>query len=252
MDIKDYLKRIGYDGSLGPTLEVLRALQQCHLLSVPFENLDIHYGNTIRLDITRIYNKIVYKHRGGFCYEVNGLFYEVLKNLGFDVRRISARVYDDKSNDFGYEFDHLAIMVRIEDDLYLVDVGYGEFSMTPIKFELGVLHTDSRGSYMIEAFDDSSYCVYQVQDLKKEPEYRFSLLAREFDEFEEMCKYHQTSIESSFTKNRMISMFTKTGRITISNNQLKIKEGVRVIQEECLNEDVYQEVLKKYFGIIEL
>ena len=87
MNHLDYLKRINYSGSLEPSLKVLKQLQQAHLMSVPFENLDIHYGRTIELDLDKIFNKVVVDHRGGFCYELNGLFGELLSMLGFKIKR---------------------------------------------------------------------------------------------------------------------------------------------------------------------
>ena len=91
-EISKYLQRINYSGDLIPTFDRLCKLQKIHLLNIPFENLDIHYGNKIVLDVDKIYNKIINRRRGGFCYELNGLFFTLLKSLGFDAKRISARV----------------------------------------------------------------------------------------------------------------------------------------------------------------
>ena len=95
MDIRDYLKRIHYQGSLEPTLQTLQALHEAHLLTVPFENLSIHYGQPIILQEDLLFNKIVRKHRGGFCYELNGLFAWLLQQLGFQVTLLSAEVAGD-------------------------------------------------------------------------------------------------------------------------------------------------------------
>lgn len=59
LKITEYLNRINYKGVLKPNFEVLKELQKCHLLSVPFENLDIHYKRPIELDNTKFYKKIV-------------------------------------------------------------------------------------------------------------------------------------------------------------------------------------------------
>ena len=90
MDIKKYLDRIGYNGEVKPAPEVLGALQKNHLLNIPFENLDIHYNNPIILDTKRFFNKIILRKRGGFCYELNGLFYMLLIEFGFDAKIISS------------------------------------------------------------------------------------------------------------------------------------------------------------------
>ena len=98
MDKGKYLDRIKYSGGLEPSLDLLKKLQKNHLLNIPFENLDIHFKVAIKLNIDRIYEKIVQNNRGGFCYEINGLFYELLRSIGFKAKRISARVYNKTIN----------------------------------------------------------------------------------------------------------------------------------------------------------
>src|SRR5256885_12239222 len=93
MNIEAYLQRIGYQGSLVPNEQTLRALQLAHLYAVPFENLDIGLQRPIVLDLDLIFDKVVNQRRGGFCYELNGLFGELLKSLGFGVQMLSAGVY---------------------------------------------------------------------------------------------------------------------------------------------------------------
>ncbi|TDI15991.1 MAG: arylamine N-acetyltransferase, partial [Acidobacteria bacterium] len=94
MEINAYLKRIGYRGSRQPTAETLRQLHRAHLLAVPFENLDIPLGHPIVLSLPSFYDKIVRRRRGGFCYELNGLFGWLLEQLGFTVVMLSARVFE--------------------------------------------------------------------------------------------------------------------------------------------------------------
>ena len=136
MDPNAYLKRINYSGSLAPTAESLRALHLAHLANVPFENLDIHLGNPIHIDQAGFYAKIVNRGRGGFCYELNGLFAWLLQALGFEVTFLSARVGDGKGG-FSPEFDHLTLHVTCPADPasaavpWLADVGFGECFMTP-------------------------------------------------------------------------------------------------------------------------
>src|SRR5689334_17036776 len=108
LDIPTYLQRIAYRGSLQPTAATLRALHQAHMLAVPFENLDIHLGRPLLLDRPALFEKIVARRRGGFCYELNGLFAALLQALGFDVTMLSARVARTQGG-FGPEFDHLTL-----------------------------------------------------------------------------------------------------------------------------------------------
>ena len=90
--IEAYLRRVEYGGSRRPSLQVLRSLHLAHIRQVPFENLDIHLGREIVLSQESLYRKVVKDRRGGFCYELNGLFAALLSALGFRVRLLSARV----------------------------------------------------------------------------------------------------------------------------------------------------------------
>ena len=113
MNIKAYLERINYHGPLAPTAETLRELQVAHLLAVPFENLSIHAKEPIVLEDQALFTKIVERKRGGFCYEANGLFAALLRELGFDVVMLSAGVANAEGS-FGPDFDHMALMVVLD------------------------------------------------------------------------------------------------------------------------------------------
>ena len=91
--VDDYLTRIGATRPVAADLQALRDLQLAHLLAVPFENLSIHLGEPIVLDRADLVTKVVRKHRGGFCYELNGAFAGLLTALGFRVSMLSARVF---------------------------------------------------------------------------------------------------------------------------------------------------------------
>ena len=92
LNVESYLKRINYSGPLDPDQETLRRLHVTHLLNVPFENFDIHLSRPIVLEDPALFNKIVERRRGGFCYELNGLFCWLLRDLGFKVTMLSAGV----------------------------------------------------------------------------------------------------------------------------------------------------------------
>ena len=132
MDVEAYLRRIDYDGPCQPSSASLRALHRKHLFTVPFENLDIPLKNTIRLDLGQLYDKIIVRRRGGFCYELNGLFCEFLTAMGFQVQMLSARVRRDDGG-FGPEFDQMLLKVQLEEP-WLVDVGFGDSFVDPIVF----------------------------------------------------------------------------------------------------------------------
>src|SRR5215213_9389215 len=133
MDIHDYLNRINYRGTLEPSVATLEALQRAHLLAVPFENLDIHLGRPIVLDQAALFDKIVRRRRGGFCYELNGLFAALLSALRFDTKMLSASVANAKG-EWGPEFDHMTLLVTL-DKRWLVDVGFGDSFIEPLPLD---------------------------------------------------------------------------------------------------------------------
>ncbi len=247
MDIQQYLERINYTGPLQPTWEVLSTLQYQHLMHVPFENLDIHRHT--KIDLANLFDKIVTGKRGGFCYELNGLFYELLKTIGFTVKMVSARVYDGKK-DYSPEFDHMALIVKIGDDHYLADVGFGEFSSYPLKIEVNENTDDPRGIFSIQNFNEH----YKVVKKKNAagtfiPEYIFSETARQVAEFLEMCNYHQTNMESHFMQKRICSLPVNNGRITLTGDILKITENGEVKERKLNNEQEIRDALWNYFRI---
>jgi len=247
-DFSKYADRIKYSGPLTPTLEVLTNLQKAHLYAVPFENLDIHYGYPIELNYDDFQRKIVVNNRGGFCYELNGLFYELLASVGFNVKRISARPY---SNDRGYgpEFDHMAIITTIKNKDYLVDVGFGVFAQSPIKIEMGGIHMDKEGGFSINKYDDKTLQVGRKQSTNWIPEYLFTLKERSLEEFKDMCRYHQTSPKSHFTQGRICSIPTIQGRTTLTDTKLKINAEGQISEMTIKDEKQFQELLWEHFGM---
>ena len=248
MDIKAYLERIDYHGSLAPTAETLRGLQVAHLSAVPFENLSIHAGEPIALDDEALFAKIVERRRGGFCYEANGLFAALLRELGFDVVMLSAGVAD-AGGGFGPDFDHMALMVSL-DRRWLVDVGFGDSFLEPLLLDERGVQAEGERSYRI--LDDGTHLILARRDGGEEWEaqYRFTLQPREYADYAEMCRYHQTSPESHFTRARICSRATREGRVTLSEMRLitTSKHGGR--QERILtSQEEYADVLRECFGI---
>ena len=133
LDVRSYLDRIGYSGSIAATAVNLRALHRAHLLAVPFENLDISLGRKIVVDEDAILRKIVELRRGGFCYELNSAFAALLRALGFQVTLLSARVARSDGGE-GPEFDHLTLRVDLQES-WLADVGFGDSFLEPLRLE---------------------------------------------------------------------------------------------------------------------
>jgi N-hydroxyarylamine O-acetyltransferase len=192
---------------------------------------------------------VINKRRGGFCYELNGLFYELLRLIGFNIKMVSARVFNNQQQTFSPEFDHLAIIAEINSTDYLVDAGFGEFAFLPLRIELNKIQDDERGSFRIEKYDDEYYKVSKLVDENWMTEYIFSSKERDLSEFKDMCLYHQTSPDSHFTQNKLCSLATEKGRITITADKIKIKEGYMITELKVNSEEEFLSGLEKYFHI---
>ena len=136
MNIDHYLERIGVKRPVEPNLESLRALHRAHLLTIPYENLDVQLGHPVAIEIPAIYEKIVEKGRGGWCYEMNGIFGWALKELGFRVTRATGSVMREMGGDAS-NGNHLVLRVELDEGLYLADVGFGDGPMLPIAIVSG-------------------------------------------------------------------------------------------------------------------
>ena len=225
MNKEKYLCRIGIEKSdIRANLKDLKLLQKQHLLKIPFENLDIHRKTPIVLAEDSFYQKIVEQNRGGFCYELNGLFYELLKTIGFQSEIVSAKVSDGKDN-FGAEFDHLAILTKVDGKVYLVDVGFGSFTAEPLEFVLDFEQKDETGIFSIRKFDEYYFEVVRKNGGDWKSEYIFTTLPRDLAEFTEMCEFHQTSPESHFTRGKVCSLMTNDGRKTLTDKKFIETKG---------------------------
>jgi len=263
VEIDAYLQRIGHIGDVQPTEATLRSLHRAHLFALPFENLDIHLRRKIVCDESRILNKIINEHRGGFCYELNGAFAALLRALGFRVTLLSGRVAREDGS-LGPEFDHLTLRVDLRVDLeepWLADVGFGECFLEPLRLESQAEQPQngrvyrltsrliSRSTSHLTSADNGFSLQVRVED-KWKTEYAFTLQPRELSDFAGMCHYHQTSPESHFTRQRICTLATPTGRITLSDKKLiETVEGSR--QERLLSSDLeWSAQLRELFGIV--
>ncbi len=248
MDVKRYLRRIRYRGSTQPTAATLRNLHRQHLLTVPFENLDIALGTPIRLDPELLFDKIVVRQRGGFCYELNGVFHDLLAVIGFPVEMLSARV-GRADGSFSPEFDHMLLKVTLE-ETWLADVGFGDSFMNPLLLRPETpesIEGDSR--FSVVPSNDAWDLLRREGDGKPAALYRFTEVARALSEFAPMCHFHQTSPDSHFTQNRVCSKALPDGRVTVSGMRLiTTRNGVR--SEAVFNTaEELRECLRQQFGI---
>ncbi len=194
MNLSIYLDRIDYHGSLEPTLETLTALHRAHLMNIAYENFDIHLGRMLSMDEQAIFDKLVLRQRGGWCYEMNGLFASVLKQVGFKVTLLSSAVDRPNEGDAA-ENSHLILRVDLERP-YLVDVGFGNGILDPIPLEPGEY---MQGFLSYGLAQQGERWVFRNQP-HGGPGFDFTLEPRELSDFAEKSTWFQTEPDSRFRR----------------------------------------------------
>jgi N-hydroxyarylamine O-acetyltransferase len=251
MELTTYLRRIGYFEPIKPDVQTLYGLQHAHMLTVPFENLDIGLKRPIRLDLASLWDKIVLRRRGGFCYELNGLFAWLLKEIGYKVTYLNARVFNHKG-ELGIEFDHLALLVQAPDvdTRWLADVGFGDSFSRPLDFEERNEQVEGLRSYRLEETSTGFITWQKNYDGSWERQYFFDLHPHRFpEEYESACWYHQTSARSSFTRSSIISRATTDGRISLEEGRLILTRNGQRDEQLVASDGEYRTLLKIHFGV---
>ena len=251
MDVPTYLNRLHFSRPVKPDAETLCGLQLAHMMNIPFENLDIGLNRRIQLNEEALWEKIIHQNRGGFCYELNGLFAWLLKQIGFDVIYLNARVFN-QAGELGINFDHLALLVKIpnQSSRWLVDAGFGDSFNEPLNFEDQGEQIQGLRAYRIEQTSDGYITWQKNYNGSWERHYFFDLQPRKFpEEYESACLYHQTSPKSSFTRGSIISRATPDGRVSLEDGWLILTKNGRREKRLIANKDEYQVLLKEYYGV---
>ena len=211
LDLDGYFERIGYAGERAPTLATLRALQARHALAIPFENIDTLAGRPVRLDLDSLQRKLVQARRGGYCFEQNTLFREVLMALGFDVTALSARVVWERPAEEARARTHMLLLVKIGAGEYLADVGFGGLTPTaPLRLEPQVEQVTSHETFRVMRFERDFAVEARVRGEWK-PLYRFDLQAQAPVDIE-VLNFYVTGHPDSPMLGRLVAARTATDR----------------------------------------
>jgi N-hydroxyarylamine O-acetyltransferase len=251
--VASYFARIGYEGPTTPTLATLHAIYRAHLFNVPFENLDIiPLGRPLSLEPLALYDKIVLHHRGGFCYELNGLLGTVLLTLGYDVTVVSVQ-FVEAEDTFSPPFDHMALLVTTADSPHpwLVDGGAGRTSTggpLPLIDGFSEFHPDVQCAFRLSHLGDRWQLDTQLPGDDWTPNYTFQPIPRTLADFLDRCRYQEQHPDSHFRQGPLCSLATPTGRVTLSKDRLiTTLAGQR--EEREVHEDEFFDLLRRHFGV---
>lgn len=252
MDLHDfhlaaYLQRIRFSGSTDVSLDTLARLHHAHFHTIPFENFDILLGRGIDLDPQAVFNKLVRKQRGGYCFELNGLFLQALQALGFRARALLARVHlTGTPSGRGHQLE----LVSIDDRDWLVDVGFGINSPRgPIPLEWG--KSTRRGGQTLRLTDGGRFGT-MLQTLEKgawKDLYSFDLEYVFPGDIAYGNHYTSTHPDTFFTASRVAALPRPDGGVTLLDRTLKITTNGRETLQTLPDSPAYLDALKKYFSI---
>ena len=252
-DIEKYLKRIGLDmtaSDLHVTGESLCLLQKAHLYCVPYENFDIIDGKPLDITTEALYHKIVDRERGGIFTELNGLFGDLLRALGFGVNEYLARMlYTEEGSPLK---QHRVLEVQARDGNYICDVGIGtESPRSPLKKEEGLVQNDGFCDYKLENEPFLGWIIWQRKKMSEWKKlYSFTDEIQLSVDFLQPTFYLENSSRSSLNKQLSAVIRTKDGLIVLENDIFKVhsvNHEVRMFRSEC-KEDLNSKI-KEYFGI---
>ncbi|NXH88699.1 ARY2 protein, partial [Edolisoma coerulescens] len=273
MDIQEYFARISYQGSHNKLdLATMSDIFQHHIQAVPFENLSIHCGEGIELDLEATYNKIVRKKRGGWCMENNYLLSWVLKTLGYDVTLLGAKVYVPELDAYPDEIDHLLLQVELDGKSYIVDGGFGMAYQLWQPMELisgtdqpqtpGVFRfQEESGTWYLEKVKRKQCVLNQSTSTSQNVEnevcrrvYLFTLQPRDIEEFRGCNAHLQTAPDSLFVTKSICSLQTADGiRALVGWKLTEIKYNYRdnmdLVEIRILADEEIEKTLKEKFNI---
>jgi N-hydroxyarylamine O-acetyltransferase len=245
-NLDSYFERINYQGSMEASEDTLRDIHIAHTLNVPFENLDVFYRRPILLDGASLHKKIVKERRGGYCFEMNGIFSLVLQEMGFKVTNLLAKVTID-----GIHYTtktHQAILVEIAGNQWLADVGFGnEGIIAPLILEEYTEQKQFAHTYRLITHPTLGYVLQKKDQTGYHPLYAFTLDACSPEDFLMSNHFTSTFPESFFLTMRMCTMPTKEGRITLTDSHFKVVDKNDVLDTPIDNENEFITVLKERF-----
>ncbi|HTV18481.1 MAG TPA: arylamine N-acetyltransferase [Polyangiaceae bacterium] len=261
-DLEGYLDRIAYQGPTAPNLANLNALILAHVSAIPFENVDILLGRPIAMDLARIEDKLIGQRRGGYCFEQNAYFMQVLRAFGYPVVPLAARVRLNRPRDEMPPRTHMFLRVELPDGSWLVDVGVGGLSPTAaLRLMLDVRQETphearricSEGEWQGLSLRAPSAKLYHQALLEGvwQDVYEFNLEGMpEIDR--ELGNWYTSAHPQSHFKSRLtVARATPTGRIALLNRRLtrRRNEGTSEAREVG-SPDELNHVLAQEFGIV--
>ncbi|NXO04330.1 ARYL protein, partial [Rhinopomastus cyanomelas] len=274
MNIQEYFARISYNEShKDADLQTLAAVFLHHIQAIPFENLSMHCGEHIELDLQSTYEKIVRRKRGGWCLESNNLLFWALQELGYDVCLLGANSYEPAEKSYSAELNHILLKVVIEGTSYIVDAGFGGAyqAWQPLLLVSGQDQPQMPGIFRFTE-DNGTWYFEKVKRKHYIPEpsvldtgmpapgnirkiYQFTLKPRDINDFQELNAYLQVSPDTILSKKSICTLQTPEGLCALVGwtlNEIKYNytKDTDLLRFTTLTDQEVEKTLKDKFNIV--
>lgn len=245
-----YMERIRYRGPVACTAEVLASLQEHHIHAVPYENLDIVNGVPVSLERKHLYDKIVTRRRGGFCFELNALFGWLLEELGFQVTHYFARFWRDEPNPPPMRRHHI-LRVEAEGQSFLCDVGVGGIvPVRPLALVEGAQQLQGSECYRLNRDPFYGWILHERKHENWSRIYSFTEEPQLPQDYAMASYWCEHAPESIFTKSAMLFIRTPEGRKTVAGEEFRFFTASGVETFVPASKEEYEQALTKHFGIV--
>ena len=247
LDLAAYLQRIEYAGELRPSLAVLQALHLAHATHIHFENLDILLGRPIRLDLASLQAKLIQGRRGGYCFEQNLLFSAVLRQLGFSVSQLAARVRYRTTAVLPRT--HMLLLVELDREPWIADVGFGaDGLLLPVPMNSGQAVRHFAWTYRVIE-EDGLRVLQSLRDDAWIDLYAFSLEPQQAVDYELANHYVSTHPASRFVQTLTAQRLSPEVRYVLRNHELLQDHGDRQTVRTLADDDERLDVLRQTFDL---
>lgn len=246
-ELSQYFQRIGYTGNAGSDLGTLQALHYLHPQAIAFENLDSWLGKPPALDENTVFHKLVQSGRGGYCFEHNQLFTRALLALGFAVHGLSARVL---VHDTTQARTHKVLLVNVDGNDYLVDVGFGGMTMTiPMLLNDRRPQANTHEPWQLQQVADGFILSAEVAGAWS-PKYHFSLERQVPQDYAMANWFVATHPQSLFVHSLIAARVDHDGRHALLNTHYaRHRSGKSSVHTDIQNPQQMLDLLQEQFRI---
>lgn len=246
MQLSRYLRRIGYDGAVAADLATFSAIHRAHALSLAYENLDVQFKRPVTREPSAAFDKIVTHRRGGWCYEMNGLLGWALEEIGFDVTRLAGAVMRDAAGD-GVIGNHLVLLVRIEDEEFIGDVGFGDGLIDPVPLREGPTAGNPLRCQLRSV--GGGWWRYVNDPRSGGPTFDFNRVVTDETLLEQRCRYLQSDPASPFVQNAVVQRWTEDAHLSLRGRILRTLTPHHETKTLISDAEDYVAALKNTFGL---